>query len=411
MTFVGMRLRWAAVASMLAGCAPARYVSSYERCLAHPEEWREGVRREGGWHPRLAFGFGDWGASYGYVERLRVTERVEHCRHVVTAELEGRPFESRPYGYVDHFVTDVDGHHLAFVGSDAKAYVVVDGVESQPWDEVLWPPTFSANGVHLAYLARDGQGGALVVDGQIVRRAPGFVPNNFRLGDDGSAAAVQKTADGGVEVVLGARTSGRFDDVCALSFVLGPAGRFAFVGRRGNHYLGVVDFQEIPAPGIPTGCDIVFSADGSRFAYATRDDRREFDTGKAVEVSRYALVLDGSVQPLSASGSIARLAHDLAVVAIDEPSSRILWVVGTETPEVAPVDDGYRPPASQYSTPRAVRVRLGDSLGPAFDEVELPSFTHTDDGHVRYVGLRGGSHYPVVDNVIVTDRPTATVAQ
>jgi hypothetical protein len=392
------------VALTTAACSQG-YRSSYEQCRDEPRAWGEGTSRSGGFEERLGFNWGDWGKSYGYPVRWSVTERIQGCRHIVSFADGARRWQTRPYGYVDSFGTDPSGLRFAFVASDDKEYAVIDGVEGPPWDDVLWPPTFSNDGQHVAYLAKDAAGGAVVLDGKVIARAAGFVANNFSLDDGGTVAAVAQRADGKVVVVRGEQTSGAFDEICELSFVVSAAKRFAFVGRRAGRFLAVVDFIEIDAPGVPSGCDVIFSADGKRYAYSTVAHRRKRDGS---DEQTFSVVIDGEVHVFSGRADVARLTSDLALVSYEKQSFvQHLKLMGATTPDKPPSADDYHPP-QYYGTPgTATRVELGDSIGPAFDSVELESFARSPDGHVSYVGLRGGARFAVLDNVLQAPPPPA----
>ena len=306
------------------GCAHAQ--SSYQQCLDHPAEWGEGTSRTGGWSKHLGMQLSDWGGHDSYAERLVITERIEHCKHIVTVQSDGGTFESRPYGYVDQYASDTRGRRYAFVGSDAKAYVVIDGVESQPWDEVIWPPRFSTNGHHVAYLARDERGGAAVVDGKSVMRAFGFESDNFELLDDGRVAAVRRFADGHVDVAFGGHNSARLDEIGELSFVISASGRLAFVGRSRNRWRAFVDLEAVDAPGVPIGYEVFFSLDGSRYAYATIAHHRR---GDGSDDKSYAVVVDGTVIATADDSRIARVGDELTILShsVDPLESPLLVVV------------------------------------------------------------------------------------
>jgi hypothetical protein len=386
MRFTGVR-QMLLFAVMLTGCASGGFRSSFQTCRERSE-------------PRA-----DYAVEHHFSGgRLQVSHRVEDCYHVVRTALDGQQFESRGYHLVDDLVIDASGTRLAFVGMDVVSYAVIDGVESQPHKEIVWRPTFSRNGRHVAYLAREEGGGTLVVDGEIVDRAHDYSANNLVIGDDGRAGAVRKTRDGDFQATFGGEESQLFDAICDLSFEVSESGRFAFVGRRKNDFIAVVDMEEIAAPGVPLGCKVAFTPNGERFAYVTHDRHRDFSSGKAEEISSYTVVVDGEVLPVDGRASIASLRNELIVVSLsNKSSSTTLWVIGAATPRNATVEDEYTPARSAGA--RGVRVRLGDSLGPAFDSVDLKSFELGRDGEVSYVGVRGSTRQTVIGNVISLPTP------
>jgi hypothetical protein len=155
---------------------------------------------------------------------------------------------------------------------------------------------------------------------------------------------------------------------------------------------------------VPIGCKIDFSADGARHGYATVAHRRLRDGG---DDARYWFVIDGVARETRGQAWIARLTPLLSLVSVEAAQyERQLLVVEAATPARPPSDDEYTPASSGGPRP-ITRVVLGESVGPAFDEVDIDSFERGADGVVRYVGLRGEQRVAVADNVIAA--PAAPV--
>ncbi|MEZ4442555.1 MAG: hypothetical protein R3B72_25905 [Polyangiaceae bacterium] len=358
---------------LLTGCATRSY--GFEACLEDPSRAR---------------------AYEPHLQKPRVTVRLRGCYQVVTADLPTGRHESRPFKMVDDFVTAGGGTRLAYVGYAERVHVVIDGVESPPYDEILWPPTFSADGRHVGYLARADRGDVLVVDDDVKLRGRQLSRDHFLITDDGRAAAVAIREDGDQQVVFGDQWSEVFDEMSCERSLRFVGGRLSFVARRKNDLLAFVDLKAIDVPGVPVGCRVHMSADGARFAYVSHDLFRSFDRGEPEEISEYRLVVDGEVQLLQGRGDILKLTPSLTLVAVEEGDGTTLWVLGAATPAETS-DDEYRPPAG-----RAVRVRLGDSLGPAFDSVDRDSFEISPEREVSYVGLRNGVRHNVIGNRLAT---------
>lgn len=394
-------------AALLAGCGHGPR-TPYQECLAAPREHREGRSRRGGWTPQLGF---SWGDAYSG-GTLDVVDSVEECLHYVTVKQGGRTFRSRGYESVDHFVTDRRGRRWSFEGYRDHVFVVIDGVEGPPLRDVVWFATFSPSGNHVAYIARDESGSLVMLDGRVAMRAQEIKPNNFIVLDDGRFGVVRSAAEHDRwEVAFGGWVSPTFDSVVELSFwVHEPRGRLAFVGRSGSEQLAVIDGKVVEAPGGVYGKEIRFSEDGDHFAFVSRVRGA---TGKS-EDDHYYAIWDSRAFPLTGAGNLVRFLGERPVFSVSDPAyveETHYVVLGVPTPSLPPSVDEYRRvnPWSHWTS----RVRIGDSLGPRFDELKPGSLEILGDGRVRYVGTRGGNEIEVIDNRLPGDaekRP-AQVAQ
>lgn len=96
---------------------------------------------------------------------------------------------------------------------------------------------------------------------------------------------------------------------------------------------------------------------------------------------------------------------DLALLRVPARDAHTrIFVLDSKTPAVAPTADPYLdagPDAADgVGLPTGVRVWIGASIGPVFDDVRLDSFRREPSGAIRYEGKRGRSVHAVVDNVL-----------
>jgi len=390
---------------VLAGCAPPPR-SSFEACLADTRAFRFRDARRGGFHERLRFNWADWGRDNVYSDgRLDVVESIERCEHFVTVKQGARTWRSRGYKRIEHFVTDIHGRRWAFEGHGDHVFVVVDGVEGPPFREVGWMPTFSLNGEHVAYLAKEDQGGVVMVDGRTALRAPDVKANNFAVLDDGRVAAVVSAPGGKWRVAFGDQVSPAFDDIVELSFTVSEAkGRLGFVGVRGAEYVAVIDGRVIEAPGVVLRRSITFSNDGDHVAYGT------CVRGEKPGKDRCFAVWDGRVIPLGDGADVVQFLGAYPVFSTSgAPEETHYVILGLPTPAVEASYDEYQ--REGMHSRRTSRVRIGDSLGPRFDDLKPGSLQILPDGRVRYVGIREGGEIEVIDNRMPQGAKPAQVAQ
>lgn len=375
-------------AGLLAGCGHGPR-TPYQECLAAPSERRSGRS----WNPSPK-------------PALDATESVEECLHYVTVkQRHGGIFRSRGYEETDHFVTDRQGRRWSFDGHRDHVFVVIDGIEGPPLLHIDWFSTFSPSGNHVAYIARDDTGPLVMLDGRVAMRAREIKPNNFVVLDDGRFGVVRSAAEPGKwEVAFGSWVSPTFDEIIELSFwAHEEKGRLAFVGKRGDVYVPVIDGKIIEVPGGVNGKEIRFSPDGEHFVFVSVE-----------RGDRYHAIWDGRAFPLPGRGTFEHFAGDHPIFQVSGPAypeETHYLVLGASTPRVPPSEDDYRNP-SQWSHWTS-RVRLGDSLGPRFDSLKPGSLEILGNGQVRYVGIRGGNEIPVIDNRLPGDdgRRPAQVAQ
>ncbi len=384
----------ALLATPLFGCATTGYRSSHARCLEDPGSYSNNSYRPGGWSKSAGFRWADSG-RYG-VSRdnsMKATWAIEDCWNIIRVESDNGSYKSLGYGHVGQFSASPDGAHLAFVGSNKGAHVVVDGVESQGWRRILWGPTFSRNSRHVGYLAKDDHHAVAMLDGAVVMRAPAIKKNNFHVFDDGRLAFVR--GDGKKwKVVVGGTSSEPFDDVCELSFVARDSGHFAFVGKRAGRYVGVVDGVEYASLGLIANCEMELSKDGEHFAFSTWTNNKERQPA--------GVIVDGVLHMTPKQAGVVSFVGDSAIASFSTGHEQTAYMVaGAPTPAAAPTKDKYRPMSYSHW---CYRVALGESLGPCFDAIDTKSFRKLEDGSYSYRGKRTGGWITVIDNVI--RRPT-----
>lgn len=176
------------------------------------------------------------------------------------------------YEEVDKVVFSRDGQHCAYRAyKDGKVIVVVDGREEGPYESISGDPIISSDGSHVAYtIAKDGIN-HVVFDGEVqelVGCNPVFSPDGSRWAYSRSAVYVGDPCyialDGDVMDI------GNDNRIGQMVFSA-DGGRFAYDlipggGAYGNHVVEADGYhgKEYPFPGVGT---IVFSPDGSRLAY------------------------------------------------------------------------------------------------------------------------------------------------
>lgn len=385
-------------------------LGSYESCLREPSAYREGRSREGFTTTQGGFWWLDWEGT-GVRPRdpvLTVTLTKKDCLYSIRAEGAEARWAQGGFTYLDDmsFHQDRSGRRLGFVAFDAAgAYAVIDGVKSPPYEKILWRPSFSPSGRRSGYLAKTASGAVAVVDGQIVARERGFHEGLFEVLDDGRFAAAPKREDGMYEVVLDTMRTAPFTDLCRAT--IRPSGRSAVVGKLGDTYVTFIDGQEIQAPGIPGRCEVTFAPDDSRWGWIA------LHTGPGgVKSEEAAAVIDGKVHPLPTSVAELHFIAGLAVVRTStaDPSGYTIhgarkwekthWLVDLQTPAVPPTKDDYSPVDNGW-TVEWTRVKIGDSVGPRFDQVDWNTLFVDAQGKVHYTGERRGQRMEVIDNVLI----------
>ena len=185
----------------------------------------------------------------------------------------------------------VGADHVGYVAQRGNRWVaVVDGVESAPW-ELVRGLTFSGDGAHVAYAARRAHDDTTgVVDGTPGVSYRGVRPATIAFPDGADRPTFVARRGDRFFVVHGDVEGPPFDDV--RTPVLGPAGRWGYVGRYGDAWMPVIDGVEARA--FRWASDPVFSDDGRRVGFLAR---RGADVSAIVDDTehRFDIVLDGTL--------------------------------------------------------------------------------------------------------------------
>jgi hypothetical protein len=393
---MGFSARFPAATSLalglLFGCAPPRYAQiHHDECRRHPGENHEGQDRHAIVAPDLGVRWAEWSRyadlRQGITHRIHLEKR--RCEYTVRIEARDRVWEREHYLYVNDtsFVTDASARRLAFVAHDAAGeHVIVDGVESPAYASLAFLPRFSPNGAHVGYVARDQEGFVAVVDGKPQQRAWKVHHNVFHMLDDGRAVIAAIRQDGLIDVMVGKDRYSQVEDLCYDGHFTIFGNHVAFVGKRGGTFATFVDGGE--TGGVAMSCAVHFSPDGDHFGYLAFRNTPAIGTWSAP----IGVAINRSFHPMEGYELVRQRQVDGWIVAELHAQAGIsLWVLAAPTPAVQPTQDDYDGP---------VRVHLGHSTGPAFDEVPLDSFVVDRAGRVRYTGVRGGRSVEVTDNVI-----------
>jgi hypothetical protein len=319
----------------------------------------------------------------------------------------------------------VDGKHVAWLGvRGSKKILFVDGVESEPWheilgsialsadwkrigyaagdgtktfavvdgkrlgaefDEVLWV-SISADGSRVGYQARQGKKYFMVVDGRVVEgkyrefRGPWFSP-------DGKRMAFMGRSDKGEHLVVDGVEGPRYDVVQFLRFSP-DGGRVAYKARTGPTWHVIVDGVQGPGFEDVEGYSLRFSPDGKRFAYPVEGH----------------LILDGQIQPKKDT--------QFNSLTFSPDGKRLAYFRRMDLGGQQPVVDGTPYPAGSdhlvfspsgrhfAATDYRSMIIVDRTRGPEFDAVLGPPVFSPDDKKVAYPVRRGREILWKVDDVV-----------
>ena len=324
----------------------------------------------------------------------------------------GEPFDDvmpTPEGEILHWSPGRD--RVAYWGVRKPGFFVgIDGGESHGYAGVSRsvPPTFSSDGMHLAFgVLTDPKTAYLVVDGQtrtddsIAPVRAVFSPDGTRLAYAGLRLAPRPAQWIVVDDTHGPEVDGIWNAPGALAFS-SDSRRFAYVLVRDKKSRMVLDGQEGAAfdyVGVPG-----FSPDGRRFGYAAKDG------------GRMSLIVDGAASdthdvvgdPLfSADG------ERLAQAVVDGKRYRMI-VDGEPGPEFTDVGTGARfSPDNMhfaYSGQRKaggflggrttwVLVRDGTPGTTEWDQIASEPHFSPDSQHLSFSVRQGKNWFIVVDDI------------
>lgn len=220
--------------------------------------------------------FNQYGTGVAYI--ANVGDQV----HVV---LNGKPLKMHTGADIAALKVSPDGKRVAYgTVQDKKWFVVLDGIESGPYDEI-GPPVFSPNSKHVAFEARKGDNWNIVVDNTISTSAPSYFDKPLFSADSSKLMIIENTAeDQRKRYVV---SSLKLDSLTDLSANAQPCvvcenkRRIAVVGEeQGKNF--VTEFSlEAPAertkgPLYDSIRHLSLSADGSAVAYIAKRGNESF---------------------------------------------------------------------------------------------------------------------------------------
>ncbi len=155
------------------------------------------------------------------------------------------------------------------LGRDGRDLVVHNGVETRAHDAVRWP-AMSPDGTRLAYFARDGEQGAVYLDGAVVADCDGTDPRFMIFSPDGQRfACIVRRGETWTAIVDG-EPGAEYDHAHSPTFSP-DSQRFAHgaaFGQHGGTSLVVLDGEE--GPDYARVAQLTFSPDSRRFAYRAK---------------------------------------------------------------------------------------------------------------------------------------------
>ncbi|MBN2293156.1 MAG: PD40 domain-containing protein [Pirellulales bacterium] len=233
-----------------------------------------------------------------------VSLRPDRKFELIVDGIRSKPYESLRKGTLTF---SPDGKRFACgVNRDGKQIVLVDGVEGQAFDLAL-RPKFSADGSHVYYMAQQGKGRLVVVDGVAGVVYDNIDPKSLEFSPDGRMGYVARRGDRRL-VVIDGKEGTEYDDVTRPQFA--PNGKsVAYFATKGKKQLVVIDGREGPEFDAVQRDTLVFSADGKQVAYFALRGKEHFlvRNGKE-EAVPYMEIVKGSLT-FSPDGRFAYAAY------------------------------------------------------------------------------------------------------
>jgi hypothetical protein len=291
-----------------------------------------------------------------------------------------------------------DGKRLAYAAQDAEGWHLVVNGASGPGHEGIGDVAFSPDGKSMAYVALDRDRWQVFRNGEADPAFAALLEGTLRFSADGVHLAYVARTTGGVSAVLDGRVGPSYDGIANLAFAA-PDGELGYVARRGQHSRLVLDGIEGPA--FDAIGEVVFASGHSAYG--------------ALQEPGWVAVLDGVVQQTYDRVDAFRLTSDGRHWAYVARREQRHYVVrdGIESEPYAQVDQrtlGFAPdgrlayaaislgPAdpSGARTAAGLRMVLDGSPGASFDALEPPVFAPRGK-RWGYVGKRAGQAFVVLD--------------
>jgi hypothetical protein len=324
-----------------------------------------------------------YGHSPDRRHEVEIVESASSQRIRVDGE-EGEPFRGIA---PEALAYSPDGTRLAYAAEDATGWhLVVDGVPG-PAHAGIGQVTFSPNGKSIAYVALDRDRWRAFRDQVPGRAFPAVLEDTLRFSADGAHLAYVARTQKGVSAVLDEHVGPSYDgtlgyvarrgqrsrlvldgaeglEVDAIGEVVFANGHSAYAALREPAWVAVVDgvvgqpYDRVDA--------LRLTLDGQHVAYVARRGRQQLVVHDGVESAPYPLVEQRTLT--------------------FAPDGRLAYVASPP----APADPAEaRPPGGMH-------LVLDGSPGPAFDEIEPPVFAPRGR-RWGYLAKRAGKAFVIVD--------------
>lgn len=286
-----------------------------------------------------------------------------------------------------------NGAHMAYVAKREGWYVVADGKENGPYEDLTSLPVYSKNGNRLVYGIRQGNQQMIVDNGQ-----PGPVFEGVgvvAVSQDGKRLAYCAQQDGRQFVVVDGKRGDLYGGIFGESLQFSTDGKHvAYAVQKGMQRVVVIDGKEETDLGTIVGNSLKTSPNGNRLGYIARK-------GDA-----WLAVVDGALSPEYCKVESLIFSADskhAAYVAGDETSRFVIHddEPGPEFPEIvadslifSPSEAAYAYRAVQNDKKTAVMLN-GKAIG-AYDNVGPLSFS-PDGRHLAYRANTGEALSVYVD--------------
>lgn len=209
-------------------------------------------------------------------ERFAYVANQDHRAFAVVDGQPGAPFEDIAAEYLTF---SPDGTRVAYPARRDGAWWVVESDPAEPvlhgaWQRMAGGLVFSADGLHLGWLASDGQAWVVIVDGQPHGRYPAVLEDSLALAPDGSRAAWAVPTPSGATVMVDGVPMGPTWSELTHPPVFSPDGEHVVWGARmGDQHSVVLDGEAGPAYGavMTLGDAHLEWLDAARFQYLVLD--------------------------------------------------------------------------------------------------------------------------------------------